>query len=89
MKRARGSALAPASFEALAHVRRTLREQAAAKAASPRSPERPAQPEDDAALFRRAVAGAVPLRPCNRVERPHPRPKPIARQRLPKSVTTR
>ena len=35
MKRARGSALAPASFEALARVRRALGEQAAAPAPSP------------------------------------------------------
>ena len=36
MKRARGSALAPASFEALARVRRMLREQtASARHAAP------------------------------------------------------
>jgi DNA-nicking Smr family endonuclease len=33
-------------------------------------------------LFRRAVADVVPLPPSNRVARTHPRPKPIARQRL-------
>ena len=81
MKRARGSALAPASFEALAHVRRALRERRA-QPASPATPEKPRRQEDGAMLFRRSVADAVPLPPCNRVERQHPRPKPIARQRL-------
>jgi DNA-nicking Smr family endonuclease len=81
MKRARGSALAPASFEALARVRRTLREQAASPAVPRPTPEKPRLAEDGAVLFRRAVADAVPLPPCNRVERTHPRPKPIARQR--------
>lgn len=81
MKRARGSALAPASFEALARVRRTLREQGV-QAAAQATPEKPRRQEDGAVLFRRAVADAVPLPPCNRVERKHPRPKPIARQRL-------
>ncbi len=81
MKRARGSALAPASFEALARVRRTLREQRV-QAAQQATPEKPRPPEDGAVLFRRAVADAVPLPPCNRVERKHPHPKPVARQRL-------
>ena len=81
MKRARGSALAPASFEALAHVRRALRERREQPAA-PATPEKPRRQEDGAVLFRRAVADAVPLPPSDRVERKHPRPKPIARQRL-------
>ncbi|HMA12260.1 MAG TPA: Smr/MutS family protein, partial [Steroidobacteraceae bacterium] len=46
------------------------------------SPEKPRPAENGAALFRRAVADAVPLPPPNRVEHTHPRPKPIARQRL-------
>src|SRR5512139_346269 len=62
MKRARGSALAPASCEALARVRRTLREQAASPAVAQPSPEKPRPAENGAALFRRAVAGAVPLK---------------------------
>jgi DNA-nicking Smr family endonuclease len=82
MKRARGSALAPASFEALARVRRTLREQAVSPAVAQTSPEKPRPAENGAVLFRRAVADAVPLPPPNRVECTHPRPKPIARQRL-------
>src|SRR5512139_1577098 len=82
MKRARGSTLAPASFEALARVRRTLREQAVAPAVSYQTPEKTRLADDGAVLFRRAVAAAVPLPPSNRVERTRPRPKPIARQRL-------
>src|SRR5574340_315108 len=82
MKRARGSTLAPASFEALARVRRTLREQAVAPVVSHQTPEKTRLAEDGAVLFRRAVADAVPLPPSNRVERTRPRPKPIARQRL-------
>jgi DNA-nicking Smr family endonuclease len=80
MKRGRNSALPPASFEALASVRRSLRQRQFAQ--TPPAPE-PAKPaEDGATLFRRAVADAVPLAPCNRVERLHRRPKPLARQRL-------
>ena len=82
MKRARGSALAPASFEALARMRRALREQAATPATLHQAPHKPRVPEDGAMLFRRAVADVVPLPPSNRVERTRPRPKPIARQRL-------
>ena len=82
MKRARGSALAPASFEALARVRRALREQAAMPAVSQPAPKKSRLQEDGAMLFRRAVADAVPLPPSNRVERTRPRPKPIAGQRL-------
>jgi DNA-nicking Smr family endonuclease len=82
MKRARGSALAPASFEALARMRRALREQAAAPASLHQAPHKPRIPEDGAMLFRRAVADAVPLPPSNRADVARPRPKPIARQRL-------
>ena len=82
MKRARGSALAPASFEALARMRRALREQAAAPASLHQAPHKPRTPEDGAMLFRRAVADVVPLPPSNRAEIARPRPKPIARQRL-------
>jgi DNA-nicking Smr family endonuclease len=82
MKRASGSTLAPASFEALARVRRTLREQAVAPAVSPSAPKKTKPAEDGAMLFRRAVADAIPLPPSNRAGRTHPRPKPIARQRL-------
>ncbi|MCD6707432.1 MAG: Smr/MutS family protein [Thiobacillus sp.] len=82
MKRARGSALAPASFEALARMRRALREQAATPATLHQAPHKPRIPEDGAMLFRRAVADAVPLPPSNRAEIARPRPKPIARQRL-------
>ena len=79
MKRGR-SALAPASFEALARVRRALREKAASPAAPP--PHKPHAPADGPLLFRRAVADAVPLPPSNRAEHALPRPRPIARQRL-------
>lgn len=82
MKRARGSALAPASFEALARARRTLREQAGSPAVPNPTPHKPKPPEDGAMLFRRAVADVVPLPPSDRVERTRPRPKPIPRQRL-------
>lgn len=82
MKRASGSTLAPASFEALARVRRTLREQAAAPAVSQQAPKKPKPAEDGAMLFRRAVADAIPLPTSNRAGRTHPRPKPIARLRL-------
>ena len=82
MKRARGSALAPASFEALARMRRALREQAATPATLHQAPHTPRGREAGAMLFRRAVAAVVPRPPSNRVERTRPRPKPIARQRL-------
>jgi DNA-nicking Smr family endonuclease len=81
MKRARGSALAPAAFEALARVRRALREQAAAPAPSQRAPKKPTPPVDGPMLFRRAVADAVPLPPSNRADVARPRPKPIAHKR--------
>jgi DNA-nicking Smr family endonuclease len=82
MKRASGSALAPASFEALARMRRVLREQAGTPASLHQAPHKPKAPEDGAMLFRRAVANAVPLPPANRADLARPRPKPIARQRL-------
>lgn len=81
MKRARGSALAPASFEALARVRRALREQAARPAVLHQAPHKPKPQPDGALLFRRAVADAVPLPPSGRAELKRPRPKPLARQR--------
>jgi len=82
MKRGRGSALPPASFEALARMRRALREQAATPATLQQAPHKPKAPADGAMLFRRAVADVVPLPPSNRAEIARPRPKPIARQRL-------
>ncbi|MDZ7584875.1 MAG: Smr/MutS family protein [Thiobacillus sp.] len=82
MKRARGSALAPASFEALARMRRALREQATEPVSLHQAPHKPKVPEDGAMLFRRAVADVVPLPPSNRADLAPPRPKPIARQRL-------
>jgi len=82
MKRARGSALAPASFEALAHMRRVLREQTTTPVSLHQAPHKPKAPEDGAMLFRRAVADAVPLPPSDRADIARPRPKPIARQRL-------
>jgi len=81
MKRARGSALAPASFEALARMRRVLREQAAQPASLHQAPHKPKAPADGAMLFRRAVADATPLPPSNRADVARPRPKPIAHQR--------
>jgi DNA-nicking Smr family endonuclease len=81
MKRARGSALAPASFEALARVRRALREQAAQPAVLQQTPHRPRPQPDGALLFRRAVADVVPLPPSDRAELKRPRPRPLARQR--------
>jgi len=81
MKRARGSALAPASFEALARMRRVLREQSTAPATLHQAPHKPKAPADGAMLFRRAVADATPLPPSNRAEIARPRPKPIAQQR--------
>jgi DNA-nicking Smr family endonuclease len=81
MKRARGSALAPASFEALARMRRVLREQSTAPATLHQAPHKPKAPADGAMLFRRAVADATPLPPSDRAEIARPRPKPIAHQR--------
>jgi DNA-nicking Smr family endonuclease len=80
MKRGR-SALAPASFEALARVRRALREQAASPATLHQAPHKPKPQPDGAMLFRRAVADAVPLPPSNRADLARPRPKPVAHQR--------
>ncbi|MHB1143859.1 MAG: Smr/MutS family protein [Thiobacillus sp.] len=80
MKRSR-SALAPASFEALAHMRRALREQAAQPATLHQAPHKPKPAADGAMLFRRAVADATPLPPSNRADLARPRPKPVARQR--------
>jgi len=81
MKRARNSALAPASFEALARMRRALREQGATPATLHQAPHKPKPAADGAMLFRRAVADAVPLPPSDRAEIARPRPKPIAHQR--------
>jgi DNA-nicking Smr family endonuclease len=81
MKRARDSALPPASFEALAHLRRVLREQSSPPASLHQAPHKPKAPADGAMLFRRAVADAIPLPPSNRAEIARPRPKPIAHQR--------
>lgn len=78
MKRSR-SALAPAAFEALVRVRRTLRDQASAHPAPQHAPHKP-QP-DGPLLFRRAVADAIPLPPTDRADLKRPRPKPVARQR--------
>jgi DNA-nicking Smr family endonuclease len=80
VKRARNSALPPASFEALASVRRSLRQRQFAQTRPASEPAKPV--EDGVTLFRRAVADAVPLAPCNRAERLQRRPKPLARQRL-------
>jgi DNA-nicking Smr family endonuclease len=81
LKRSR-SALAPASFEALARVRRSLREQATVPATPHQAPHKPKPQPDGAVLFRRAVADAIPLPPSNHAEILRRRPKPIARQRL-------
>jgi len=81
MKRARGSALAPASFEALARARRILREQIASPATLQQAPHKPKPQPDGAVLFRRAVADAVPLPPSDRADIARPRPKPVAHQR--------
>jgi DNA-nicking Smr family endonuclease len=81
MKRARNSALAPASFEALTRMRRVLREQSAQPASLHQAPHKPKPAADGAMLFRRAVADAVPLPPSDRAELARPRPKPVARQR--------
>ena len=80
MKRSR-SALAPASFEALARVRRALREQAKSPATLHQAPHKPKPQPDGAMLFRRAVADAVPLPPSNRADLARPRPRPVAHQR--------
>jgi len=80
MKRGR-SALAPASFEALARVRRALREQAGQPATLHQAPHKPKTQADGAMLFRRAVADAIPLPPSDRADLARPRPKPIAHQR--------
>jgi DNA-nicking Smr family endonuclease len=80
MKRGR-SALAPASFEALARMRRILREQVVQPATLHQAPHKPRPPADGAMLFRRAVADVVPLPPSDRAVLSTPRPKPIARQR--------
>ena len=80
MKRSR-SALAPASFETLARVRRALREQAVQPVTLHQAPHKPSPPADSAMLFRRAVADAVPLPPSDHADLARPRPKPIARQR--------
>jgi DNA-nicking Smr family endonuclease len=81
MKRARNSALAPASFEALARMRRVLREQSVQPATLHQAPHKPKPAADGAMLFRRAVADVVPLAPSDRANLARPRPKPIARQR--------
>lgn len=81
MKRARGSALASASFEALARARRMLREQTASPATLQQAPHKPKSQPDGAVLFRRAVADVVPLPPSGRADIARPRPKPIAHQR--------
>jgi len=82
MKRGRDRPLAPASLEALARVRRALREQTAATATLHQAPHKPHPPADGPMLFRRAVADAVQLPPPNRADIARPRPKPVARQRL-------
>ncbi|OHE59235.1 MAG: DNA mismatch repair protein MutS [Thiobacillus sp. GWE1_62_9] len=81
MKRARNSTLAPASFEALARMRRVLREQTATPASLHQAPHKPKPAADGAMLFRRAVADATPLPPSDRAEIARPRPKPVAHQR--------
>ena len=81
MKRGRGTALPPASHEALARMRRALREQATTPGTLQQAPHKPRSPVDGAMLFRRAVADVVPLPPPNRAEIPRPRPKPVAHQR--------
>jgi DNA-nicking Smr family endonuclease len=83
MKRGRGTAPVPASFEALAQFRRNL----AAQAATARQPPEPKAavppaPADGATVFRRAVADVVPLPPPNRALHRCALPKPIPLQRL-------
>ncbi|MBU2641860.1 MAG: Smr/MutS family protein [Gammaproteobacteria bacterium] len=84
MKRASNSPLAAASFEALARVRRSLREQANIAPDPAPQPTRPkvSGPADGKLLFRRAVADVVPLPPGNRANLTQQRPKPIPRQHL-------
>jgi DNA-nicking Smr family endonuclease len=84
MKRASNSPLAAASFEALARVRRSLREQANVAPDPAPQPTRPQSPgsADGKLLFRRAVADVVPLAPGNRANLTQQRPKPIPRQHL-------
>jgi DNA-nicking Smr family endonuclease len=82
MKRARGTVLDPASFEALSRVRHALREQSTVPNALHQAPHKPKPQPDGAVLFRRAVSDAVPLPPPNRAHIARPLPKPIARQRL-------
>ena len=84
MKRASNSPLAATAFEALARVRRTLREQTPAlpEPAAPATQSQPKQPVDGTMLFRRAVADVIPLPPSNRAQLSQRRPKPVARQRL-------
>lgn len=88
MRRARGSALPPASFEALASVRRALqqqREPQAEKTPARQDGHRVTDTSHDSQgtlLFRRVVADALPLGPVNRAECRPPRPKPVPRQRL-------
>jgi DNA-nicking Smr family endonuclease len=79
MKRAGGSPLAPAAFEALARVRRSLRDSATQPATPLQAPHKP--PTDGVMLFRRAVADATPLPPHNRAARSKHGPRPVARQR--------
>jgi DNA-nicking Smr family endonuclease len=84
MKRGRGSALAPASFEALVQLRRNLAAHAEAsrRPAELKPAPHVAQADVPAVLFRRAVADAVPLPPVNRAQHSRPHPKPIPLQRL-------
>jgi len=83
MKRGRGTALAPASFEALVQFRRNLAAHAEASRRPPElKPAVQAPPADGPAVFRRAVADAVPLPPPNRALHTRPQPKPIPLQRL-------
>lgn len=79
MKRSR-SAWSPESFDALARVRRNLREAAARPALRPTDAE-PARNVDGALLFRRAVADVTPLASANRAAIRLQPPRPIARQR--------
>lgn len=81
MKRASGSPLAPASFEALARVRRSLRETATRTPVPPTQPRIVPPSPDGALLFRRAVTDVIPLPPSDRADLHLPRPQPHARQR--------
>jgi DNA-nicking Smr family endonuclease len=83
MKRGSGSALASASFEALVQFRRNLAAHAEASRKPPElKPAAHTAPVDGPAIFRRAVADAVPLPPPNRALHTRPLPKPIPLQRL-------